>query len=479
MSDGPPPQNGRNDQPMSREKMRCESFGNDAIDNLDPAPATATGLRGGNMVTARRKLLEPRSWSHRIVEMADTSRIIGKPSKYQLFGDLMPDEYEGLKASIADHGVEVPILVDQEGQIVDGHQRQRACDELGIACPRVIRQFGSEAEKFETAILLNAKRRQLTRPQKRALIAVYLCKDPQIADNHLAELIGGISKNTVADVRAELESTCQIDKFETHRGKDGKNRKVKYARVFANSDKEANVAMALLPDLAPKRPGEILDLRTAQRRVNRIRKQSNDLRVIQGRVRLTEEMERGKVLPNPDSPEVTMRLSRQWAMPSHETFTVKPIAELLRRYITASDTVVDPFARNSDLATWTNDLNPQTTAQYHMHAEDFCGMLSRQGVVADVVLCDPPYSAHQAKLCYQGIGSRLSQREAQVLFAGVKDSLNRLLRPNGIAISFGWNSSAFGLRRGFQTLEILLVCHGRSHNDTIVVVERKRSVPVS
>ncbi len=146
------------------------------------------------------------------------------------------------------------------------------------------------------------------------------------------------------------------------------------------------------------------------------------------------------------------------------------------RYITTSDTVVDPFARNSTVATWTNDLNPQTSARYHMHAADFCNLLSRQGVVADVVLCDPPYSAHQAKLCYQSIGAHLSQREAQVLFAGVKDSLTALLRPNGIAISFGWNSCAFGCRRGYQILEILLVCHGRSHYDTIVVVEQKTSV---
>ncbi len=187
-----------------------------------------------------------------------------------------------------------------------------------------------------------------------------------------------------------------------------------------------------------------------------------------GRVRL----ERGKVLPM----DSAITMSRQWAMPSHETFTIKPIRELLSRYITTSDTVVDPFARNSTVATWTNDLNPQTSARYHMHAADFCNLLSRQGVVADVVLCDPPYSAHQAKLCYQSIGAHLSQREAQVLFAGVKDSLTALLRPNGIAISFGWNSCAFGCRRGYQILEILLVCHGRSHYDTIVVVEQKTSV---
>jgi hypothetical protein len=171
-----------------------------------------------------------------------------------------------------------------------------------------------------------------------------------------------------------------------------------------------------------------------------------------------------------------MKMSRRWAMPSHKTFTIKPITELLRRYITTADVVVDPFARNSHIATWTNDLNPNTEAQYHMHAKTFCRFLAIKGVMADKVLFDPPYSAHQARLCYEGIGHRLSGLEAQVLFAKVKDALDRLLRPGGIAISFGWNSTGFGKRRGYERLEIMLVCHGRSHYDTIVVVERKLPV---
>ncbi len=101
-------------------------------------------------------------------------------------------------------------------------------------------------------------------------------------------------------------------------------------------------------------------------------------------------------------------------------------------------------------------------------------MLAGKGVVADVVLFDPPYSARQAKECYEGIGHRLSQHESQVMFASVKDELNTLLRAGGIAISFGWNSTGFGKKRGYEQLEVLLVCHGSSHNDTIVTVERKR-----
>ena len=59
------------------------------------------------------------------------------------------------------------------------------------------------------------------------------------------------------------------------------------------------------------------------------------------------------------------------------------------------------------------------------------------------------------------------------MFAAVKDALSGLLRVGGLAISCGWNSTGFGKKRGYELLEVLLVCHGRCHNDTIVVVERK------
>lgn len=35
----------------------------------------------------------------------------------------------------------------------------------------------------------------------------------------------------------------------------------------------------------------------------------------------------------------------------------------------------------------------------------------------------------------------------------------------------------FGLKRGYELLEVLLVPHGAAHNDTIVTVERKIGLP--
>ena len=201
--------------------------------------------------------------------------------RYKFFPDLLPEEYDLLKTSIADHGVEVPIVVDQEGDIIDGFHRQQACDELGVACPREIRYFESEIEKLELAIRLTCPRRQLNRRQKRELIAAYLRRDPQIADNCLAELIGGVSKNTVAEVRSDLESTCQIDKFEKLRGKDGKDRPSKYRKIIANTPKEAEAAMRVVGDLPDNCAGKLIDTTSARRRAQRHRTKVERERLIE------------------------------------------------------------------------------------------------------------------------------------------------------------------------------------------------------
>ncbi len=47
------------------------------------------------------------------------------------------------------------------------------------------------------------------------------------------------------------------------------------------------------------------------------------------------------------------------------------------------------------------------------------------------------------------------------------------MKKDGIVISFGWNTNGIGKTKGFEIIEILMVAHGGSHNDTICTVERK------
>ena len=166
-------------------------------------------------------------------------------------------------------------------------------------------------------------------------------------------------------------------------------------------------------------------------------------------------------------------MSRMWAMPSPDTFSIEPIAALLDRWLPKPPSVIlDPFARNSNRGTHTNDLNPETTAASHMDAVDWLESLNVQ---ADALLFDPPYSPRQITECYSSVGRAVGMKETQsaVLYRSVKDSADRLLKVGAVAICFGWNSMGMGMGGAWRMDEILLVPHGGAHNDTIVTVEVK------
>ena len=165
-------------------------------------------------------------------------------------------------------------------------------------------------------------------------------------------------------------------------------------------------------------------------------------------------------------------MRRAWAMPTKRTFDCPPIASLLGRYCTG--VVIDPFAGDSGVAAWhTNDLNPATKAKSHLPAEEFLENLLERGVVADVVLFDPPYSPRQIAECYSaaGLTARMKDTQNASLYARCRKLIDQLLKPGGYVLSFGWNSCGMG--KSWERVETLLVAHGGAHNDTICVVDRK------
>lgn len=168
-----------------------------------------------------------------------------------------------------------------------------------------------------------------------------------------------------------------------------------------------------------------------------------------------------------------MRISRVYAQPSGETFKIRPIAELINRYVGDGRGWIDPCAGWNSPAEITNDLNPDAPTSYHLHAIDFAKQLT--GEYAGL-LFDPPYSYRQMQQLYSSIGiEHLTVDDVTRFYGQVRAYIAPLIKPGGLAISFGWNSIGIGKRRGFEAIEILLVCHGRAHNDTIVTVEVKRN----
>jgi hypothetical protein len=168
-----------------------------------------------------------------------------------------------------------------------------------------------------------------------------------------------------------------------------------------------------------------------------------------------------------------INIERTWAMPSKNTFTIKPIKELLKGYILPQMISCDPFAGFNSPAVHKNDLNKSTLVEWNLDALDFLKIWPKNTM--DSVLYDPPYSPRQVKECYKNLGiAKFDTRQTRAdYWKDIKDEITRITRPNGIVISFGWNSNGIGKTRGFELIEVLLVAHGGAHNDTIVTVERK------
>lgn len=134
--------------------------------------------------------------------------------------------------------------------------------------------------------------------------------------------------------------------------------------------------------------------------------------------------------------------------------------------------IIDPFANNSKIATVTNDLNPDFNTDFHLDAFDFLKMFDNNSI--DVVLYDPPYSTRQVSESYKNVGKEVTALDTSANWRKKHlDEIQRILKPNGIAICFGWNTNGVGKTRGFEMVEVLIVAHGGSHNDTLCTVEIK------
>ena len=152
-------------------------------------------------------------------------------------------------------------------------------------------------------------------------------------------------------------------------------------------------------------------------------------------------------------PYERMEIERKWAMPDKRTFDIKPIRKLIERHHISVTEWIDPFPY-----------------PYKKDALEYLSEFKDNSV--EGILFDPPYSPRQLKEMYGGIG--LAYNTKSSYWSNIKNEIARIMKKDGIVISFGWNSMGIGKTRGFKIEEILLVPHGGNHNDTICVVEIKK-----
>src|SRR5262249_16649543 len=147
----------------------------------------------------------------------------------------------------------------------------------------------------------------------------------------------------------------------------------------------------------------------------------------------------------------------------------------LARYVGDGVGWVDPFAGMFSPAELTNDIGPEASrARYHEDALDFVQQYCT-GTYRGV-LFDPPYTKRQISEHYKAAGRKVRALDtSDNYYNRVKNAICDKIEPGGYAISFGYQTSGFGRRRGFVPVLYLDVNHGSYHYDTLVVVERKLS----
>jgi hypothetical protein len=144
------------------------------------------------------------------------------------------------------------------------------------------------------------------------------------------------------------------------------------------------------------------------------------------------------------------------------TFKVKPIREWVEN--TCEGLTLNLFAGRTKLNIdeVRNDLDDESLSDFKMDALEF--VKKWNGDKFNTVLLDPPYAYRKSMEMYKGI--RASP------FRQLKDEIPRILKSNGLVITFGYHSNTMGKGRSFNTERIALFSHGGAIHDTIASVER-------
>lgn len=108
------------------------------------------------------------------------------------------------------------------------------------------------------------------------------------------------------------------------------------------------------------------------------------------------------------------------------------------------------------------DLSNEYKPNYVIDAYSFVKLTNMK---FDTIILDPPYNIRKAREKYNGkyIGS----------FTKIKNEINRILNENGKIITLGYDSVGMSRCRGFEKINICLICHSGDHNDTICITEKR------
>jgi hypothetical protein len=116
-----------------------------------------------------------------------------------------------------------------------------------------------------------------------------------------------------------------------------------------------------------------------------------------------------------------------------------------------------------------NDLNPECDADTHHDVAEIADHFVTGEF--DTVIFDPPFDEKQAETKYDGL-------HAKDVYAAL-DQFQQLVGPDGLVITFGWNSWGMSSFGAFEREETVLFQRGPIHRDYIATVDRRTSATIS
>ena len=148
-----------------------------------------------------------------------------------------------------------------------------------------------------------------------------------------------------------------------------------------------------------------------------------------------------------------MKIQRVWSLGNKQTFTIKPISNLIKEELTGDYLDPFPFESKIDCFDYLKNI-PDNSFDF--------------GVL------DPPYTKRQVSEHYKKNGGLCSSWQTSSGWtAKVKRETGKKIRSGGKVITFGYNSAGMGKINGFEIIRILLVNHGGDHYDTVCTVCKK------
>lgn len=142
--------------------------------------------------------------------------------------DILPQNVElsSLAQSIADDGIQTPIVVDDRSDaVIDGMTRLYVAHELGLDADEIPvkrESFASDAEAWWKALELNANRRQMGVAMRRQMVEDVVERkswsEPREHVTALAKLFG-VSKSTISRDLDEIYADDKVKEIKSKRSK--------------------------------------------------------------------------------------------------------------------------------------------------------------------------------------------------------------------------------------------------------------------